>query len=181
MELNITDSGRKITCMIAGNLIKDGELYYCPKEEKYFIFQNMVQGLNPETILPEDKGYDYSWCCHIVANTWFDSMVVDFKFKDETTDTGRDKNELIKFERKLEKAINKVHKMRSLNITDWYLVGSFKYKRIRYSFLGRGAELAVRRTDKLDNPSNSYANSWYNLAVADDKYYITKAEIDKSK
>jgi len=81
MKLQPTDSGRKVTCKIEGIQINDGELYYCPEEKEYYIFQDEKDGVHPESLSPEEKGYKNSWCYFDLSENWISPDVTDFKFK----------------------------------------------------------------------------------------------------
>jgi len=74
-ELTPTDSGRKVTCKISGTKIDDGELYYCPELDKYFIFQNEKIGGCPKRLSPKERGYKYSWAYHDPSEDRFSPVV----------------------------------------------------------------------------------------------------------
>jgi len=82
MKLQPTDSGRKVTCKIKGNQIDDGELYYCPEVEVYYILQNEMSGGRPKSISPKDKGYKYSWYYYCPSKNWICSDTTEFQFKE---------------------------------------------------------------------------------------------------
>jgi len=79
------DSGRKVTCKIEGTLINDGELYYCPVLETYYIFQNEKRGATPQSIKTQNKGYKYSWFYRRPSDNWLDRDVTEFQFKGESS------------------------------------------------------------------------------------------------
>jgi len=84
--LKPTDSGRKVTCKIHGTQIEDAELYYCPEEEMYYVFQNEKGSGSPLSISPKDKGYKYSWYYFDPSKNWISHAVTEFKFKDYEID-----------------------------------------------------------------------------------------------
>jgi len=77
------DSGRKVTCKINDTLINDGELYYCPEEGDYYIFQNEKGGATTLSISPKERGYKYSWHYFDPSKNWISHAVTEFKFKEE--------------------------------------------------------------------------------------------------
>jgi len=82
MKLKPEDSGRKVTCKIHQTQIDDGELYYCPVDERFFIFQNERNGPPPESLSPGGKGYKYSWFCCGPSYNGINSCVTEFQFKE---------------------------------------------------------------------------------------------------